>query len=252
MSYRLFAVVLMVFMVAVQAWAQEAPERVTEGLVVLYDFSEWEGDVVGDKSGVGMPLDLRINDPNFTFWLAGGGPEIFGEGIVLQADHPPTKLLAALQATNEFTIEADVVPKDLEQGGPARIVSLSLGTGARNFTLGQEKTQYIFRLRTSELLPGTPEVKSDENYVEPVRQHVAVTYADGRVRLYVDGEVVHEAKRPGDLSNWDAAHAFVVANETTLDRSWQGQLFLVAVYDRALTGAEIKQNYAARLLPLAP
>ena len=245
------AALLTVAVAAVQVCAQEEPVRVTEGLVVLYQFDEGDGDIVQDKSGVGVPLDLKINDFPSVSWLPGGGLEILMAGVALRPEQPATKIFDALHESNEFTIEADISPKDDTQEGPVRIVSFSLDPSSRNFTLGQSKTQYIMRLRTTETnTNGMPEAMTDENYVEAARQHVAVTYAQGRVRIYVDGELKHEAKRPGDLSNWDESYGFVIANENTLDRSFLGQLFLVAVYDRALTREEIEQNFAARARPL--
>ena len=46
--------------------------RVTDGLVVGYDFREGSGDVVGDHSEIGDPLDLIIHDPSAVAWNGNG------------------------------------------------------------------------------------------------------------------------------------------------------------------------------------
>lgn len=49
------------------------PERVTDGLQVLYTFREETGSSVGDVSGVGAPLNLTITNTNAATWLTGVG-----------------------------------------------------------------------------------------------------------------------------------------------------------------------------------
>ena len=54
--------------------------------------------------------------------------------------------------------------------------------------------------------------------------------------------------KTGDFSTWTTAsdHRFALANEVELaSRGWAGELHLVALYDRALSEAEILQNFAA-------
>jgi glycopeptide antibiotics resistance protein len=43
--------------------------------------------------------------------------------------------------------------------------------------------------------------------------------------------------------NWDEDYHLLIGNEATLDRPWQGQVFRVAVFDRALGDAEIQARY---------
>lgn len=45
--------------------------------------------------------------------------------------------------------------------------------------------------------------------------------------------------------NWNAHFPFQIGNEATLKRPWLGKLYLVAVYDRALSKAEIEQHFYA-------
>jgi hypothetical protein len=66
------------------------------------------------------------------------------------------------------------------------------------------------------------------------------------MQVYVNGTVQPIMQViTGNLSNWVASWPFAIGNEVTLDRSWLGEVYLVAVYDRALTGEEVLQNYQA-------
>ena len=241
-------VLAMATVATLQVYGQEQEEgRVTDGLVVLYEFDEGAGEVVKDKSGVGEPLNLTISDMNGVTWLEGGGLAVTGDKVAIRTDEAATKLIEALQASNQITIEAVLTPQDTTQEGPARIVSLSRDPGVRNFTLGQTKEQYILRLRTSETdKQGQPDIVTDEGVVEAKRQHVVVTY-DGffNAGIFVDGELKRQGVRSGDFSTWDDSFRLVLANEDSLDRQWRGKIELVAIYSRALSRDEVKRNFAA-------
>lgn len=67
----------------------------------------------------------------------------------------------------------------------------------------------------------------------------------------VDGEIRSDTNQMqlGDTSNWDPTYRFTLAHEfedpTADSRSWRGDYHLVAVYNRALSEAEIVQNFDA-------
>ena len=48
-----------------------------------------------------------------------------------------------------------------------------------------------------------------------------------------------------DFSNWDPNFTFQLGNEATLDRPWLGRIFLLAMYDRALSQDQIANNFTA-------
>jgi Concanavalin A-like lectin/glucanases superfamily len=96
---------------------------------------------------------------------------------------------------SELTLVVWMRPDNLEQSGPARIVTYSQSPASRNFTLGQIGNTLTFRLRTP--ASGINGV-SPALYTGPVlslsnTSFVAAVY-DGRVsRLYVDGKRVAQA-----------------------------------------------------------
>jgi len=157
-------------------------------------------------------------------------------------------LYSSLISGTGLTVEAWIETRNASQKGPARIVSYSLNKGLRNFTLGQDKQDLEFRLRTRQNdLNGThPSVRVKKLFRAGVAQHLAVTYDYVRENVFLDGQKVREATLPGgDFSNWDASYPLMLGNEATGNRPWSGKIFLVAIYNRGLSAAEILQNYQA-------
>jgi VanZ family protein len=130
----------------------------------------------------------------------GDSPSQTGTGATLSAQHWLSTSSAAaalsekLRKTSEFTIHAIAATSNLTQEGPARLLSLSGDPMHRNFTLGQDKDQLIFRLRT----PVTGEngvftalfVSDVFRDVKP--HHFLLRYRDNILRLYIDQvETVH-------------------------------------------------------------
>jgi hypothetical protein len=119
-----------------------------------------------------------------------------------QADRHPLlsrqqelNLYDALVKQSKLTLLVAVRPGDVEQGGPARIVTYSEDPENRNFTLGQIGNTLTFRLRTPTTGPnGTnPALYSGPVLTANHTSLVAAVY-DGRTsQLYVDGARVAEA-----------------------------------------------------------
>jgi hypothetical protein len=227
---------------------------VTENLQALYTFQEESGATVHDVSGVGAPLDLEIGDTGAVSWLSGGGLAVEASTLIA-SDGAATRIIDASQATDELTIEAWVRPANVTQDGPARLVTLSSNSKMRNFTLGQglwgNKPSDVWdvRLRTTATSKnGVPSVSTPAGLLTTELIHVVYARAaDGVVRIYVDGVEVANAIVAGDLDNWAGNHRLGLANELTQDQPWLGELYLVAIYNRALTPDEVSQNYDAGL-----
>ncbi len=217
--------------------------RVEKGLQALYAFSRGRGDTVRDASDSGN--DLEIDDPSNVRWREDG--LAIHTPTRIAADEPPRRLIEALQKSRELTVEAWVTPADSLQAGPARIVTLSKGTSARNFTLGQDADRYDFRLRTTETDGnGLPSIASPSETAVTGPTHLAVTRSNsGDTTFYLNGREVASGKAEGDFGNWEEGFTLVLANESSGDRGWLGTLHLVAIYDRALSGDQVRQNHAA-------
>ncbi|MEN0003527.1 MAG: LamG-like jellyroll fold domain-containing protein, partial [Bacteroidota bacterium] len=219
-------------------------QRVSSGLVTLYDFTESSGTTVEDKVG---NLDLHIQNQSNTNWLSGCGLSIH-TATILESSGNATALKTALQGTNEITIEAWIKPANTSQTGPARIVTMSPDWIDRNFTLGQSGNRYATRLRTGNN-NGLPEIVSPAASVGTNLQHVVYSREhSGEERIYIDGSVVYSGTRTGDFSNF-VDYPLAIANEVGGSRAWLGEIYLVAIYSKDLSSSEVSQNFAAGPCP---
>ncbi len=249
-------------------------EAIPAGAVVLYTFDEGEGAVVTDRVGAESgddSLDLSLGDavgregaepkqgllgpiyppggPGGAEWVE-RGLRLRGPRVAAVTPEAATRLTEALRAAGEWTVEVVLETADLAQEGPARIVSLSVDPYHRNFTLGQERDHYIVRVRTTETEEnGMPDIATPEGAVRTERQHVAATFGQGLVSIYVDGELAAAEPRGGDLTAWDPGYALVLANEADLDRQWNGTFEYVAVYDRALPAEQVRERFESFFPP---
>jgi hypothetical protein len=216
--------------------------------IALYEFKTGEGNIAYDTSGVEPALNLTLSGGYD--WVGGWGVEFTG-GKAQGSTAASKKLHDMIQQTGEYSIEAWVVPANVTQEGPARIISYSAGTQARNFTLGQTKYNYDFLHRSSTTdgngNPALSTADADED-LQATQQHVVVTFdpANGR-RIYVNGVYTGDGDTAagGNLADWDDSFAFVLGNEASGDRPWAGKLRLVAIHNRALTPEQIQQNFTA-------
>lgn len=219
--------------------------RAQEGLLALYTFEENSGQIVSDVSGSGAPLNLWI--PDLTKVSRVTGALLINSSTLVSSLATAFKLTEGLKATNEITIEAWVKPANTTQDGPARIATLSQDTLLRNFTLAQDASKYTGRLRTTTV--GTngipPAVFTPSGIASTTLQHVVYTRTPSTAKIYVDGAEVASEAITGNFSNWDSSFRFGLANEFTMNRTWLGELHLVAIYDRDLSSAEVAQNFSA-------
>jgi len=221
--------------------------RYNANLVGLWEFKTGSGTVAYDTSGVEPALNLSLSG-DFS-WVGGWGVNI-RSGKAQGSTTASRKLHELIAATGEYTVEAWVAPGNVAQE-EARIVSYSGGTTTRNFMLGQTLYSYDFYNRSSTTGQGGDPVlttSADDEDLQATLQHVVATYdpVEGR-RLYVNGEYTEDLDPAagGTLGDWDDTFAFVLGNEVSGDRQFQGVFRLVAVYNRALTPGQVAQNFQA-------
>ncbi|MDX1515877.1 MAG: LamG domain-containing protein [Woeseiaceae bacterium] len=219
--------------------------RYEDAQVALWEFKTGSGLVAFDSSGVDPAIDLNFSGD--VEWFGGWGITI-NDGKAQGSTTASKKLHDILQEAGEFSIEAWVVPGNVTQE-EARIVSYSAGQTARNFTLQQTLYNYDFQLRTNETsLNGDPALSTPDadEVLQATLQHVVATYSpiDGR-RIYVNGNLVTQTDPVpgGTLIDWQDTFAFVLGNEASGDGLWQGTIRLAAIHRRALTQAQIQQNF---------
>ena len=210
-----------------------------KGLEALYTFEEGKGDTIRDRSGKSEPINLKISDTSAVEWS--NGRLTVRKPVLIASEDPAKRLTEAIKKSRALTIEAWITPANTKQKGPARIVSLSSGSGERNFTLGQDTDKYEVRFRTARTdANGLPGLNSPNGSVEPRLTHIVYTReAKSRAAIYINGQETEFHNNGGNLDNWNNDFRIALANETTKDRPWQGTLHFVAIYSRALDPKEI-------------
>ncbi len=155
-------------------------------------------------------------------------------------------LLNAATAKNELSIELVISPFKENQSGPARILTFSRDHNSRNFTVGQDRNNLVFRLRTS---------KNDKNGTSPeltitklkegTASHIIITYRDGLTHGYVNGELVFESNAvQGDFSTWEPHHV-VFGDERNRQRNWSGKLIRASVSTDFKTASQAAELHTA-------
>jgi hypothetical protein len=224
-------------------------------VIALYEFKTGqdcgsritlECSIAYDTSGVEPAMDLTLSGN--VQWFGGWGLNFAG-GKAQASTAASAKLKNLIIATGEYSIEAWVAPGNVVQED-MRIVSYSASLTNRNFNLGQTMYNYDFFNRSSvSNANGDPQLSTDDDdeVLQATLQHVVATFhpATGR-RIYVNGELVATDMSPGGtLTSWDSSYAFVLGNEVSNNRMWNGVIRLVAVHNRVLTQEQVQQNFDA-------
>lgn len=224
------------------------PERVTQSLVALYTFQEGSGTTVVDRSGAGTPANLTISDGNKVQWAT--GTLTMTQATTIMASAPTSaKIVSACRDADAVTLEAWITPRVLDNDTLGRIATLSSSDSSLAVTLMTIASHYEFRMDGPMTdTNGLPSLNTLDNtvVVNTPRHVVLVTAPGGARRIYLDGQQVAMDSMGGDLSGWGTTnHRFAVGNEINGGREWLGTFDLVAVYARALSQTEVKQNFDA-------
>ena len=142
-------------------------------------------------------------------------------------------LLTACQESNQLTIECLVTTDNLNQDGPARIISFSKDVTHRNFTLGQDGNHYAVRIRTPRTGTNGQGGEFSFGKIESGKPtHVIVSYFSGNVYCYVNGELDYTGNGiQGNFSNWQL-YPLIFGDEASGGRNWEGKLSHIAIYSR--------------------
>ena len=231
-----------------QGTVASGANRYDADTIAKYEFETGTGYVAYDTSGIDPAADLTITG-NVT-WAGGWGINVGAGGKAQANTSASSKLYSLIQATGEFSVEAWVAPA-LVAADNSYMVSYSGGDTTRNFTLGQTNQDYDFLMRGSNSdLNGMPQLQTPDAamVLQASLQHVVLTYdpVNGR-QIYVNGVNMKltDPQKGGTISNWDSSFALVLGNEVSGNESWQGLIKFVAIHSRAMSAAQVLQNYNA-------
>lgn len=220
--------------------------RIDSSVIAKYEFKTRQGSIAYDTSGIEPAADLNLSGD--VSWLGSWGIRI-NSGKAQASTSSSKKFYDHLTLTGEYSIETWVVPDNVVQDGPARIVSYSGSVDARNFTLAQTLYNYNYLNRSSQSdANGTPDLSTADaaERLQATLQHVVATFdpINGR-RIYVNGEYTGDLDPDAGaiISQWDNSYALVLGNEVSSNRQWQGSIRFLAIHKRALTAEDVATNF---------
>ena len=204
--------------------------------IAAYSFDEGEGEVASDLTG------NHNGSLDGAEWVKGK----YGSALYLDGSEDFVEIPDSpeLQLTEEFTLEAWVRPSVSQKWAP--VISK------------ETSSFYSYRLLAgSREVAGVPEgLLSDEPFswedVEgeealPVNawSHLALTYDEAKLRLYVNGSLVDEASGP----HGQASEGPLLIGATDGEDFFKGRIDEVRIYNRALDGGEVVADQGAETTP---
>ena len=224
--------------------------------IAKYMFSEGAGSTIAyDTSGIDPAANLTLSG-HYQFDGSWGLIFLAGGAKAQATVEASSKLNTLIQATGEFSVEAWVAPAVVATT-LSDMVSYSGGDTLRNFTLAQTNQDYDFMLRSSAAsgmtnteLNGMPQLQTPDATMalQAALQHVVLTYdpVNGR-QIYVNGvepEHRRSAERRHHLQLGQHLRAGA-RQRGSGDDAFQGEVKFLAIHSRALTAAQIMQNFNA-------
>ena len=233
-----------------QGTVASGANRYDADTIAKYMFSEGAGSTMAyDTSGIDPSADLTLTG-HYQFDGSWGLIFLAGGAKAQATVQASSKLYTLIQATGEFSIETWVAPAVVATN-LSDIVSYSGGDTLRNVTLAQTNQDYDFMLRSSNSsLNGAPQLQTPDASMalQASLQHVVLTYdpVNGR-QIYVNGvnQNIPDPQKGGTISNWDNTFALVLGSEVSGDNPFQGEIKFLAVHSRALSAAQVLQNFNA-------
>jgi hypothetical protein len=105
-----------------------------------------------------------------------------------ESETPISTVINQIRQTNEFAINILLTSLEIQQTGPARIISVSADPYHRNITLGQDGADLIFRLRTvvTGFNGARPQYRIPNVFKDTLDHKIIVSYASPLLRIYID------------------------------------------------------------------
>lgn len=197
---------------------------------------------------VASPLNATSTVPNDAEWTEDLSGVRFTANGILRSAAEPQEFYQALTSEPGLSMEMWAATADLDQDGPARLVSSSVGIRHRNLTVGQSADALVVRLRTTETDWNAAEdqVEIPGVFTDTRRHHLVVTHDGNWFSVYVDGHLRRRAAGPpGSYAAWNFTYPLLLGNEKGGERPWRGRFDGMAFFDRALSPAQVAQLFQA-------
>ncbi len=226
--------ILMVLATLICQTDAAASQAVTEGLVGYWTFDavDTEGETVKDVWGGND--GILVGDPETVEGKVGQALKF--DGIDDYVEVPGG---ASMELWSSHTLEAWI---NQAESRSSRIID-KIGAGTANGPHLDTHPGTTLRSCAGDC------ISTDVTYTLEEWHHVAVTFDEGDVKLYIDGAVEGEGTVPSPLAGNELS--LKVAADSDGANLFLGIIDEVRVYDRALSEDEISQNMNAEGLAVA-
>jgi hypothetical protein len=154
---------------------------------------------------------------------------------LLYTETPPEKV----SKVKAFTILINLSSPFGGTNGYARIFTYSLDEEHQNFMIGQWSSSLIFKLKADGRAKPI-HFEMDDFFKVGARTSVAIVFDGDKLIAYQDGTKRKERTiGPMTFSEWDKSYPLVIGSEANGKFPWEGRIYSIAVFDRALTQEEI-------------
>lgn len=169
---------------------ENAQRRNAAGAIALYSFEMATHSRISSLSRENPFLDLLIEKTNPEGWQLKEGVLHIRQPVLIKSALSAHAVCRTIMSSQAFTVEAEIASDNLMQSGPARIISNSIDTRRRNFTLGEQEGDLVLRVRTPQNGDNglDVELQSNGRILAGGWRHVIASYTDGVGKLFVDGE----------------------------------------------------------------
>jgi hypothetical protein len=222
--------------------------RVTTGLIGFWTFNDAPGTrFLADTSGSSMPVALEV-ETNAELVA----PELTGGNLIANnfgRIHSAINSHLAMDCMNAAGVTFEIWAKPTtavegSSGAPAFVAGLAANIVSRNVAILHAGDKWLAQVRTSSAMDGSPNMLSTAAVSSTSLTHLVVVASATKRAFYVNG-IENVSTMPGAPFNWDSSYPLALLDEYQHARLWTGTLSLVAMFNRALTPAEITQNFMA-------
>ena len=239
MSNRILGMVLALVVVVASVWcvdAAEAQVAIVDGLVSFWTLDEVDidGDTVKDVVGINdgtMDGDVKIVPGKINQALEFDG---LGSFVDCGGDE-------SLNLTNALTIELWMMPNSAGEGGPnAGPICKAISGGSWNWQLRYNAPGSFMGFQFN--AGGSKWISVKENLEPGEWYHITGTYNGGDAVCYLNGE---EKDRLSIPAINDSLDPLLIGQDGWIN-VFDGVVDEVRIYNRALSEAEVKNNYDSR------
>lgn len=218
-------------------------------LLNLYSFkNQKDHKLIDINAETSTPIDFEMHKANPPAFMKSSGIIISPQTYF--SSHSMPQLLSQFANKNEFSIELWVKPNEDSLKGEDALI---FGAGSSTSNIGNFNWliylgQVEGKLRVALHTVGQDEdfiMLTSQNFLEEKPNHIVLEKdSQGNLRLFLNGALTSEGSFTKSLNSWVKISGNLFFGGTqSASHSWQGNFYLMAFYDRALTQDEIEANY---------